>query len=106
MVNRRRIWQNFLDMLRSDDEPVDLDGIAPRMDDLARHEMNGREIRNAIMTARRLAASEGAVVAWPHLERAISVASEMTRFASEATKKPQMQQVEVDLGLDFGLPLL
>ncbi len=83
LASRRRIWQNFFDVLRSDDERVDLDGIATRLDDLARHEMNGQQICNAIMTARRFAVSEGAAVAWAHLERAISVASEMARVSQK-----------------------
>ena len=101
LASRRRIWQHFLDVLQSDDEPVDMDGIAARMDDLARHEMNGQLIRNAITTARRLAASEGAAVAWPHLERAISVASGMTRQVSETAKEPRMQGGEVLTDFDF-----
>ena len=100
-ANRRRIWQSFFDVLRSDDEPVDLDGIAARMDDLARHEMNGRQIRNAVMTARRLAASEGAAVAWAHLERALSVASEMTRPTSKIPKVSQLQRGNVLTDFDF-----
>ena len=101
LASRRRIWQSFFDVLRSDDEPVDLDGIAARMDDLARHEINGRQIRNVVMTARRLAASEGAAVAWAHLQRALSVASEMTRPASEMPKVSQMQRGNVLSDFDF-----
>ncbi len=79
-ASRRRIWQNFLNVLVSEDERVDLDGITARMEDLARREMNGWQIRNAITTARRLAASEKAAIAWAHLEPAISVVPETTRF--------------------------
>ena len=45
------IWQNFLELLRSDDKRVYFDEIVARMDDLARCEINDRQIRNAVMTA-------------------------------------------------------
>jgi hypothetical protein len=55
LASRRTIWQNFLKFPGSDDERVDFDGIVARMDDLARYEINDRQIRNAVMTAPRLA---------------------------------------------------
>jgi len=43
--SRRKIWHNFFDMLRSDEEKVDFDDIVAHMDQLSTYELNGRQIR-------------------------------------------------------------
>ena len=64
-------------MLRADGEDMDFDGIAARVEpDLARHEMNGRQIRNAVTTARQLALFEGGRMGWEHVEMAIGAAAD------------------------------
>jgi SpoVK/Ycf46/Vps4 family AAA+-type ATPase len=85
-TSRRQIWLNFFEMLRSDShhshsptQGVDFDGILQHLDELARYEMNGRQIRNAVTTARQLALFEGRRVEWEDLEAAIAVASEFER---------------------------
>ncbi|GAB1317958.1 hypothetical protein MFIFM68171_08168 [Madurella fahalii] len=77
--SRHQIWQNFLEILRADNEDIDFDGIAAHMDELADQEMNGRQIRNVVMTARQLAMFEKTTVAWDHLEQAISAASDFDK---------------------------
>ena len=53
---RRKIWRNFVTRLQDLEEPnINFDDIFDHMDDLAKEEMNGRQIRNAITTARQLA---------------------------------------------------
>ncbi|KAL2172323.1 hypothetical protein VTG60DRAFT_6162 [Thermothelomyces hinnuleus] len=55
-------------MLRADAEadaggpPLDYDGVAAHLDELAAREMNGRQIRNAVATAGQLALFEGAPI--------------------------------------------
>jgi len=94
--SRRAIWANFFDMLRADSDPpapsasapdddqgqesgddgLDYDAIAPRLDELAAREMNGRQIRNVVATARQLAQFEGVRMGWEHVEVAICAAAD------------------------------
>ncbi|KAM6484613.1 AAA family ATPase [Trichoderma sp. SZMC 28011] len=53
---RTTIWKNFIERLRElDEEGVDFDDLNNKISQLASKEMNGREIRNAITTARQYA---------------------------------------------------
>ncbi|KAG7284291.1 hypothetical protein NEMBOFW57_010660 [Staphylotrichum longicolle] len=97
LATRRRIWLSFLEVLRSDDERVDMDSIVAHIDDLTRHDLNGWHIRSAVTTARRLAASEKAAVAWSHLEQAIPLTQEM--------EKPVQEQYTTISDFDFSKPM-
>ena len=81
--SRRKIWHNFLDMLRAENENVDFDDIAAHMEELAEHEMNGRQIRNALTTARQLALFEQDTLDWDRIKDAIEVASDFNRYLKE-----------------------
>ena len=78
--SRRKIWQNFLDMIHEDEENVDLDEIRDRLDELAGHDMNGRQIRNSLTTARQLAIYKKETLAWDHLEQAIRVSADFNHY--------------------------
>lgn len=52
---RRRVWANFVDLL----EPGTYEIGERDFDELAKSELNGREIKNSIKTAQVLAAREG-----------------------------------------------
>ncbi|KAI0401355.1 hypothetical protein F4802DRAFT_580426 [Xylaria palmicola] len=53
---REKIWENFIARLERLGEPdVDFGDLRRHVGDLARHKMNGRQIRNAITTARQYA---------------------------------------------------
>ncbi|KAK7960495.1 hypothetical protein PG988_011709 [Apiospora saccharicola] len=53
---RTEIWGNFLGRLkRLDEEGIDFPDLEGHVAELARHRMNGREIRNVITTARQFA---------------------------------------------------
>ncbi|KAK4061556.1 uncharacterized protein Triagg1_10265 [Trichoderma aggressivum f. europaeum] len=53
---RTKIWENFVDRLRElNEEGIDFDDLEDNIEQLAKKEMNGREIRNAITTARQYA---------------------------------------------------
>lgn len=58
---RKQIWRNFLERLQnlSLHETIDFDDIDAHLGDLAEYVMNGRQIRNAITTARQLAEFRG-----------------------------------------------
>lgn len=74
--SRTAIWFNFLGMLRNDNEDMDYGEIVERVDELAAHEMNGRQIRNAVTTARQLALFEGVPLGWGHVEMAMGAAAD------------------------------
>ena len=54
--------------------------IKDRLDELAKHNLNGREIRNALSTARQLASHGGEKLRWEHLELAIKTANDFGRY--------------------------
>ena len=78
--SRKKIWQNFLEMLEEDEEDVDLDELRNRLDELAGHELNGRQIRNTLTTARQLAIYKKEQLEWEHLEYALSLSTEFNNY--------------------------
>jgi hypothetical protein len=81
--SRRRIWHNFLDMLRTGKEDVDLDDIVAHMDKLSEYELNGRQIRNALTTARQLALFEQDTLDWDRVRDSIEVAGDFNKYLVE-----------------------
>lgn len=77
---RKKIWQNFLDMLEEDEENVNFDEIKLHLDDLAGTELNGRQIRNVLTTARQLADFKNERLDWGHLTQALSVSSDFNAY--------------------------
>ena len=77
---RKKIWQNFLDMLEEDEESVNFDEIKLHLDELAGHDLNGRQIRNVLTTARQLAIFRNQRLDWEHLEQALSVSSNFNEY--------------------------
>lgn len=79
---RARIWRNFFDRLRNVGEPnIEYDVIDSYMEELAAYEMNGRQIRNAITTARQLAQFKGRPMSFGHLRHVITVASKFEKYS-------------------------
>ena len=78
--SRKKIWQNFLDMMNEDNEDVDFDELHSRIDELANYELNGRQIRNALTTARQLAIYKKEQLEWSHLEHALSLSTEFNNY--------------------------
>lgn len=89
---RRTIWTNFLSRLSTlergngrmepidqrkrkfgETNDIDIKDIERHIAELAEEEMNGREIRNAITTARQLAKSKDESMSYKHLAHAIKV---------------------------------
>jgi hypothetical protein len=81
--SRRLIWSNFLARLEGTEDGENVAEIERRLDELANHKLNGREIRNALSTARQLASYEGKVMAWEHLELAIKTANKFGNYLRE-----------------------
>jgi AAA+ superfamily predicted ATPase len=79
--SRRKIWRNLMNRLKNMEEPnIDFEDIADHIDDLAKEDMNGRQIRNAITTARQLAQYKGKDFCYAHLKHVISVAGKFDKY--------------------------
>lgn len=98
---RRTIWENFLRRLRTTEDskarsknvafgrhqdkatearPINFDDINKHLGDLAKLEMNGRQIRNAITTARQLARFKDESMSFRHLEHVIDIAQRFDKY--------------------------
>ncbi|KAF2852498.1 P-loop containing nucleoside triphosphate hydrolase protein [Plenodomus tracheiphilus IPT5] len=97
---RKKIWKNFLTRLKKMDQSppmqitdpatrilkdaesinIDFDDVECYIDDLAQHDMNGRQIRNAITTARQLAKFKGERMVYKHLKHVITVSSKFDTY--------------------------
>lgn len=98
---RHKIWKNFLSRLRDletkniadatsngeslpDTEAqsmgIDFDDVECYLSELAKREMNGREIRNAITTARQLAKFKGELMAYRHLVHVMDVSKKFDAY--------------------------
>lgn len=67
-------------MVRAEKEEVDLDDLEKHVEELARHEMNGRQIRNIFTTSRQLALYRKEALEWDHLEQALRSVSDFSRY--------------------------
>ncbi|KAF2997548.1 hypothetical protein E8E13_000147 [Curvularia kusanoi] len=81
--SRKKIWSNFLSRLEGTEEGENIAEIEERLDELANHKLNGREIRNALSTARQLAHHKGENMGWEHLELAIKTANKFGKYLTD-----------------------
>jgi hypothetical protein len=78
---RRTIWANFINRLETiEPENVDTNSIRPYLDELAVHDMNGRQIRNALTTARQLAKYKERKMDYGLLRHAIGVTAKFDQY--------------------------
>ncbi|KAI9665897.1 MAG: hypothetical protein M1821_003832 [Bathelium mastoideum] len=77
---RRQVWSNLLARLERTEEGENMDEIRDRLDELANHKLNGREIRNALSNARQLASHESKSMGLEHLELAIKTANDFGKY--------------------------
>lgn len=91
---RKPIWETFIKRLEDfsnegrtpnieSEEFVDIINLRSHLDDLAKLEMNGRQIRNAITTARQLALYKKAKMNYKHLQHFTQVASKFDQYLYE-----------------------
>ncbi|CAI6336217.1 unnamed protein product [Periconia digitata] len=80
---REHIWTNFIDRLKDLGEEFDDTGIRNKIKHLAKYEMNGRQIRNAITTARQLALFRKEDLNMDHLEHSIKVSGKFDKYLEE-----------------------
>jgi SpoVK/Ycf46/Vps4 family AAA+-type ATPase len=101
---RTKIWKNFISRLKDMDddgnalvssvtEPgsrkrksqdqstgIDFDDVECYLSELAEYELNGRQIRNVITTARQLATFRGERTSFEHLKHVITVSSKFDKY--------------------------
>ena len=100
MSQRKKIWRNFINRLKSlDDQEIDFDDIDCYIDELANHEMNGRQIRNAITTARQLAKYKEKHLSYTHLKHVIAVAGKFDKYLKGVKEGFTDDQIARDGGL-------
>ena len=72
---RAKIWMNLLDAAELLDNPIAKDDI----DVLARHDLNGRQIKNVIRLAQTVAKSQNAEVSMAHLDEVIALTGQFKK---------------------------
>ena len=80
--SRKRIWGIFVEILEVD-RTVDITELQRHLDDLSEDEMNGRQIRNCITTARSLAAFKKERLGYQHLQEAIGSACDFQEYLKD-----------------------
>ncbi|ETS73988.1 hypothetical protein PFICI_13854 [Pestalotiopsis fici W106-1] len=98
---RWEIWNNFFSLLRrqqenkqsvadgfsnvtlADGESISQEELCDKIDVLAKEELNGRQIRNAITTARQLARFRGQPLGFAHLAQTIRIANEFEEYVEK-----------------------
>ncbi|KAM0543609.1 hypothetical protein ACHAPJ_012196 [Fusarium lateritium] len=107
---RWNIWNNFIIRLkRVDDEAkanskeelsygIRVDDITAKLDKLADANLNGRQIRNAISTARQLARYRQVVMGYEHLEAVIQEAEEFDEYLLELNNTYSADEIQRDRG--------
>ena len=98
---RLRIWENFLNRLESfgDDDKVDVADLRDHLEDLKEEKMNGRQIRNAITTARQYAEWKGSTLNYKHLSDVIEVSGRFDKYLDQLHEGLTQDQLAEDEGL-------
>lgn len=78
--SRKAVWQNFFEMMEEANEDVNMPELERRLDELAAEEMNGRQIRNALLIARQLAKHKRERMDWEHLSQVMKTSAEFNKY--------------------------
>ncbi|KAK8076717.1 hypothetical protein PG994_003989 [Apiospora phragmitis] len=78
--SRKAIWRNFFDMLEESGEDTNMPELERRLNELAEEEMNGRQIRNALLTARQLAQHRKERLDWEHLNQVMKTSAAFNKY--------------------------
>jgi SpoVK/Ycf46/Vps4 family AAA+-type ATPase len=80
--NRLRVWENFLALIRDDSDTSKFSEIRQRLHSLASNKLNGRQIRNAMNTAQKLAQFKKEPLGYRHLNEAIQNMLEFDKYVT------------------------
>ncbi|KAK5674041.1 hypothetical protein LTS10_013206 [Elasticomyces elasticus] len=97
-AQRYKVWRNFIQKLKEIKESMLVEEIEPQVEELARIPMNGRQIRNAINTARQLARFNKCPLGVNHLERAIDVSRKFDSYIDEVRDGYTDEQIAREKG--------
>ena len=95
---RKQVWQNFINRLKSfESDTVDTDDLHRHIDKLAGFDMNGRQIRNAVTTARQLAMFKKKNMDYSVLEHVINVSNRFDTYLKKV--KEDLTDEEIARGM-------
>jgi SpoVK/Ycf46/Vps4 family AAA+-type ATPase len=80
---REEIWHNFMRSLFAEGEDVDFEELNEKLYVLAKHKLNGRQIRNTISTARQLAQYRKEKLRFMHMNQALQVVDEFEKYVTD-----------------------
>ncbi|KIX97702.1 uncharacterized protein Z520_06480 [Fonsecaea multimorphosa CBS 102226] len=80
---RRKVWRNFINRLKELGEAIDSEDLEDHLAMLGKEELNGRQIRNAITTARQLAKYKKRPLCYDHLKHVITVSSQFEQYMKD-----------------------
>ena len=98
---RLRIWENFINRLESfgEDDNVDIADLRDHLEDLKEERLNGRQIRNAITTARLYAKWKGKTLTYEHMRDVIEVSGRFDKYLDKLNGGFSQDQLAEDEGL-------
>lgn len=97
---RLRIWENFINRLESfGDDSVDIADLRDHLGDLKEEKMNGRQIRNAITTARQYAEWKKTTLTYTHLKDVIEVSGRFDKYLDKLNGGYTQDELAQDEGL-------
>jgi hypothetical protein len=99
---RLKIWDNFITRLEILEESMDVDDIRGNLKKLAAFKMNGREIRNAITTARQLARFREEALTGGHLCDVVKVSQKFDEYIKKLHDGQEDEDVAGNQELDEG----
>ncbi len=77
---RKMIWRNFFESLRSQESDIDHPDLINQLDSFAHEPLNGRQIRNSIMTGLQIAAFQKCLMKSSHIWQVVHVAREFDQY--------------------------
>ena len=97
---RLRIWENFINRLESfGDDAVDIADLRDHLEELKEEKLNGRQIRNAITTARQYANWKKTTLTYEHLKDVIEVSGRFDKYLDKLKGGFTQDQLAEDEGL-------
>jgi SpoVK/Ycf46/Vps4 family AAA+-type ATPase len=97
---RMKIWQNFIERLEKlKEENVDFDDLKDHVEQLAENKMNGRQIRNAITTARQYAKWKGQPLNYALMQDIIKTTGRFDEYIEELNDGYSHDRLAEDEGL-------
>ncbi|KAL1626003.1 hypothetical protein SLS56_007061 [Neofusicoccum ribis] len=80
---RCRIWNGFISGLDAENDSIDVERLRENVDVLAQYELNGRQIRNTVRSARQLAYYKNERLGFEHFDAVIEVANEFEEYLTK-----------------------